>query len=68
MRVSKGRPSENGTKLWLTKGGTCILAHNKAQIPNHDINELQMLIAAQYFYICAQWKDFFEVDDICFYC
>lgn len=33
VHISKGKPSPNGTKIWLTKKGGCILAHNGSQIP-----------------------------------
>lgn len=32
VHVSKGKPSPNGTKIWLTKTGGCILASNGSNI------------------------------------
>ena len=48
-------------------GGICIAA-NKEQIPSKDLNELLEIIQAQYFLICAAWKQHFKVEDIRFYC
>lgn len=68
VHVSKGRPSKNSTKLWLTKSGGCIVASNGSHIPTKELQELMDIISAQYFLICAKWKEFFLVDEIKYYC
>lgn len=68
VHVSKGRPAQNTTKIWLTKSGKCIVAHNNSQIPNNELNELLDLISAQFFMICSKWKEYFKIDRISFYC
>lgn len=68
IHVSKGKPSPNGTKIWLTKTGGCILASNGEHIPKKELNELMEFISAQFFLICAEWKKFFMLDEIKFYC
>lgn len=68
VHVSKGRPSKNSTKLWLTKSGGCIVASNGSHIPTNELQELMDIISAQYFLICAKWKEFFLVDEIKYYC
>ena len=68
VHIAKGRPSPNGTKLWLTKSGGCIVANNGSHIPQKELNELMEFVSAQFFLICAEWKKFFVVDDIKFYC
>lgn len=68
VNIAKGRPSPNGTKLWLTKSGGCIVANNGSHIPQKELNELMEFISAQFFLICVEWKKFFVVDDIKFYC
>lgn len=68
MHISKGKPSPYATKIWLTKAGGCILANNGSNISQNEINELQDIIAAQYFMICAEWKKHFIVDEISYYC
>lgn len=68
VHVTKGKPSANATKIWLTKNGGCIVANNKEHIPARELNELLEIIQAQYFLICAEWKNHFKTDDISFYC
>ena len=40
VHVSKGRPTSNATKIWLTKTGGCIVANNGSKIPEKELNEL----------------------------
>ena len=68
VHISKGKPSPNATKIWLTKTGGCIVENNGSKIPNRELNELMEFISAQFFLICAKWKQFFVVDTISFYC
>ncbi len=68
VHISKGRPSPNSTKIWLTKNGGCILASNSDLIPEKDLNQLMEIIEAQFFMICLEWKKHFLVDEIKFYC
>ena len=68
VHIAKGKPSAHGTKVWLTKSGGCILAHNGSQIPDRELAELMEFISAQFFMICAAWKKFFLLDEIKFYC
>ena len=68
VHLSKGKPTAGSTKLWLTKNGGCIVAHNGSRIPEKELRELMEFISAQFFYICSEWKKFFLVDHIEFYC
>ena len=68
VHVSKGQPVPNSTKIWLTKNGGCIVANNASRIPTHELGQLMEFISAQFFYICAEWKKFFVLDEIKFYC
>ena len=68
VHVSKGQPVPNSTKIWLTRNGGCILADNGSKIPKSELNKLMEFISAQFFLICAAWKEFFVVEDIQFYC
>jgi len=36
VHISKGTPSANSTKIWITKSGDCILANNENKIPKQD--------------------------------
>ncbi len=67
VHVSKGHPVEDSTKIWITKAGGCIVASNGSHIPQKELNELLEFISAQYFLICAAWKQFFVVDEIKYY-
>ena len=68
VHISKGKPTANATKLWITKNGGCILANNGSDIPPRELNELMSFISAQFFLICSEWKKHFVVDEITFYC
>ena len=68
VHVSQGRPTPNATKIWLTRTGGCIVASNGSQIASKELNELMEFISAQFFLICARWKQFFVTDTIKFYC
>jgi len=61
-------PSPNSTKIWLTKRGGCIVAHNKSRIPQTDIRELFEVIQDNFFYICGEWQKYFKINNIAFYC
>lgn len=68
IHVSQGKPSASATKIWLTQAGGCVLAKNTSRIPSQELNELMEIISCQHFMICAEWKNFFLVEDIKFYC
>lgn len=68
VHISKGKPVPNSTKIWLTQNGGCILASNGSNIPQKELSELMDFISAQFFLICSEWKKFFIVDEIRFYC
>ena len=68
VHVCKGAPSARSTKIWLTRQGGCIVANNSAKIPRRTLNDLCLIISAQHDLICEEWKAFFLVDEIAFYC
>ena len=68
VHISKGKPTPNTSKVWLTRSGKCLLASNGSHIPKNELNELMEIISAQFFFICSKWKEFFVVDTIKFYC
>ena len=59
VHVSKGKPTQNSTKIWLTKSGGCILSNNNSKIPNNDLNGLLDAITSNYFFIVSYWKKFY---------
>ena len=68
VHVCKGAPSPNATKIWLTRQGGCIVAHNKSGIPKQTLGELLDIISAQHEFICQRWKEFFVTDSLSFFC
>lgn len=68
VHIAKGKPTPNATKVWLTQSGGCILASNGSNIPRKELDDLLEFISAQFFLICAEWKKFFLVNEIYFYC
>lgn len=68
VHVCKGVPTSNATKIWLTKLGGCIVASNGSNISKKELSELMEFISAQFFMICSEWKKFFVVENIKFYC
>ena len=55
VHVSKGRPTPNATKIWLTRTGGCIVASNGSQIASKELNEFMEFISAQFFLICVPY-------------
>ena len=68
IHISKGKPTSNSTKVWLTKSGGCILANNKSKIPSKELTELLETIVNNYFYIISEWKKHFPEQEVSFYC
>ena len=68
VHIARGKPVPNATKIWLTSAGHCVVANNGSHIPQNDLNELLEIISAQFFLICAKWREHFCVKDISFYC
>jgi len=68
VHISKGKPSQNSTKVWITKNGGCIVANNHSKIPSKDLRELLEILSHNYFFILAEWKNYFNVKEVSFYC
>jgi len=68
VHISKGRPTKNSTKIWLTKTGGCVVANNKSRIPERDLNILLEAISLYYFQIIAKWKIVYNTNEVKFYC
>lgn len=52
----------------FTIGSYKVFFWSNENIPAKELNELVEIIQAQYFLICAEWKNHFKTDDISFYC
>lgn len=68
VHISKGTPSANSTKIWITKSGGCIVANNKSKIPEKELNDILRTISENYFFIVAEWKKYFDIKEVKFYC
>lgn len=68
MHISKGKPSINSTKVWITKTGGCILANNNSKIPEKELNRLLEIIPLYYFKIVSKWKETYGQGELRFYC
>lgn len=66
VHISKGSPSANATKIWITSNGKCILEHNKSKVPEALLSNIIRMIENRYFEIMTKWKDTFG--EIKFYC
>lgn len=68
VHISKGVPTPNSTKVWLTKSGGCIVANNESKISSKELNNLLESISINYFFIISEWKNFFGIEEVKFYC
>ncbi|MBR0350683.1 MAG: DUF4160 domain-containing protein [Clostridia bacterium] len=68
VHISKGTPTANSTKIWLTKSGGCIVANNSSRIPTQELRKILQVIESNYFYIISEWKLYYDIDEIKFYC
>lgn len=66
VHITNGVPEKNSTKVWITKNGKCILAHNKSKINEHILNKVMKIIEARHMDIENQWYKIF--DEISYYC
>ena len=68
VHISKANPTGNATKIWLTKSGGTIVAHNNSEIPINELKKILKVINDNYFFILAKWEKYFEGQDVKFYC
>ena len=66
VHISEGHPSENATKIWITKSGKCYLCHNKSNIPDKTLKNMMRMIEARSEEVIQRWCDYFE--EIRYYC
>ena len=66
VHIAEGKPVKNGTKIWLTKAGGCILQNNNSQIPDRQLRYMMQIISARHEMIIGRWKEVFG--EISFYC
>lgn len=66
VNVSKGKPSANATKFWITKTGRCLLANNNSALDGKTLNYLSKAVEANVDIVLAKWLDFFG--ELTYYC
>ncbi|MCD7862223.1 MAG: DUF4160 domain-containing protein [Lachnospiraceae bacterium] len=66
VHVSEGYPSENSTKIWITKSGKCLLGNNNSQIPARKLRVIMDVIEARHSDIENKWYSYFR--QINYYC
>lgn len=59
VHVSQGSPSENTTKIWITKSGHCLLCNNKSRIPPKVLRNIMRIIESQSDDIIEKWVSYF---------
>lgn len=68
VHISKGMPTPNSTKVWITKKGGCIVANNSSKIPEKELREILETISNNYFLILAKWRQHFPDKEVTYYC
>lgn len=66
VHVAEGVPTENGTKIWITQSGKCLLCHNKSKIPAVKLKYIMDIIEARSKFVCDKWYKTFG--QISYYC
>ena len=66
VHVAEGKPQANGTKIWITSAGKCLLENNNSKIPEKILRNIMRIIEARSDDVVKKWVDFFgEVDYYC---
>ena len=56
VHISKWRPSENSTKVWILSNGNVMLANNKSKINNKELQNIMKVIRANSYEIVKYWE------------
>ena len=64
--IAEGVPSENATKVWITKAGKCLLCNNNSKIPQQTLKNIIEIIEARNMDVVNKWLEFFGESR--FYC
>ena len=59
VHVSKGKPTNDATKIWITQEGAR-LEHNNSNIPSKELKKIMQYITANRTTIVMQWMKKFE--------
>ena len=66
VHVVQGVPSENSTKIWITKAGKALLCHNNSRIPSRTLKNIMEIIEARSDDVIDKWNNIFG--EIRYYC
>ena len=66
VHVCQGTPNANATKVWITRGGGCVLCHNHSRIPERTLRNIMKILQARSGEIREKWLTFFG--QIRYYC
>jgi hypothetical protein len=66
VHVSEGVPVANASKIWITRTGKCLLAHNNSHINPHVLQNILRIIEARNEEVVKKWRDYFG--EISFFC
>ena len=59
VHISKGRPTQNATKVWITRSGKCLLCNNNSEIPSIALRNIMRTIEARSEVVVKKWQDYF---------
>ena len=59
VHVAQGKPQANGTKIWITSSGKCLVENNNSQIPERVLRNIVRIIQARSNEIIEKWIGFF---------
>lgn len=59
VHVAQGKPRADATKIWITKAGGCVLAHNNSHIPDRVLRNIMRIIEARSAEVVAKWESYF---------
>lgn len=66
VHISEGRANPNATKVWITRGKRCLIAHNNSKIPSVVLNRIVRVIEARADEVIDRWyAQFGEIDFFC---
>lgn len=59
VHVAEGKPQANGTKIWITSSGKCLVEHNNSQISERVLRNIVRIIEARSSEIVDKWIQHF---------
>ena len=66
VHIAEGIPSENSSKIWITKAGRCLLCNNNSRITSKTLKNIIEIVEARHQDVIDKWYNFFG--EIRYYC